>query len=336
MGTNPTIKRPTLGGLQFWSDERFFWDWRIQKSSFSEKYRLIDPQGILHQQGDWDACVAKLEEIKQQRLLPPMKGKVVLLLHGLIRTSNSMHRLKKTLEEQGYIALAMTYPSTQGTIDGFASSLHHIIEALGEEVTEINFVGHSMGNIVVRHYMADRLADESQTGLDPRIHRFVMIGPPNQGADLAKRLSGSPLSPAFRMLMGPAGQQLGSEWFDVSGSLAVPPCEFGIIAGGRGNGKGYSWVLSGDDDGIVTVEETKLPGAHDFIIMPILHTFMAAHKGAIERTANFLQHGSFTSEAKRHPLPDPLPDPAEESAKEQKSATENVPHSTKQEEAPSR
>ena len=48
-------------------------------------------------------------------------------------------------------------------------------------IAEINFVGHSMGNIVIRHY----LGDEAGKKPDGRLRRFVMLGPPNHEAYLA-------------------------------------------------------------------------------------------------------------------------------------------------------
>ncbi len=51
-----------------------------------------------------------------------------------------------------------------------------------DEAETIHIVAHSMGNLVVRHYL-ERSTDEVK-GLkpDPRIKRMVMVGPPNQGA----------------------------------------------------------------------------------------------------------------------------------------------------------
>lgn len=47
--------------------------------------------------------------------------------------------------------------------------------------------------------------------------------------------------------------------------MSPPPIEFGVIAGGTGMKMGINPLLPGDDDGTITVEETKLEGMKDFI-----------------------------------------------------------------------
>lgn len=84
--------------------------------------------------------------------------------------------------------------------------------------------------------------------------------------------------------------------------MAAPDCEFAIIAGGKNNDKGYNPLLSGDNDGTISVETAKLPGASDFIVLPVLHTFIMNDAKVQELTLQFLQKGFFISEAERHPL----------------------------------
>ena len=55
----------------------------------------------------------------------------------------------------GYTVFNVTYPSTQRDIAANAKSLGHIIEHL-DGIEEINFVAHSLGNIVVRRWLADQ------------------------------------------------------------------------------------------------------------------------------------------------------------------------------------
>jgi hypothetical protein len=100
-------------------------------------------------------------------------------------------------------------------------------------------------------------------------------------------------------------------WFaQLEKHLAIPTCEFGIIADTRGEGRadvkaeGQSRTppAQGDDDLIVAVPETKLPGASDFLVLTALHTFMMDEPKAQEATLSFLLHGCFESADRRHPL----------------------------------
>ncbi|MCK4447839.1 MAG: hypothetical protein KAW56_12260 [Candidatus Marinimicrobia bacterium] len=46
---------------------------------------------------------------------------------------------------------------------------------------------------------------------------------------------------------------------------------FGIIAGGLNKKNGFNPLIPVDDDRTLAVEETKLNGCKDFILMPGLH-----------------------------------------------------------------
>ena len=53
---------------------------------------------------------------------------------------------------------------------------------------------------------------------------------------------------------------------------------------------------------MVTVESTRLAGAADFAVLPVLHTIMMDDATVQEYTLRFLRHGYFVSEAERHPI----------------------------------
>jgi pimeloyl-ACP methyl ester carboxylesterase len=301
---------PTMGGKQFWSDELFFHKWRIQRNVFSGHYRLLDEQDRRHASGTYDECLKVLDDIKQKRRLPPMKGKAVIVLHGLFRSHNSMDSLCDYLADRGgYEVFNVTYPSTRDDVGEHARSLAHIIDNL-DGIEEVNFVAHSMGNIVIRHYLGDLRkleAEKNQASTAPDairkkrpvFHRFVMLAPPNHEAQLATVFGDNIL---FKSVSGQSGQQLGRQWKELERKLATPDFEFAIITGGKGNEKGYNPFLSGDNDGTISVEIAKLPGARDFIVLPVLHSFIMSDPKVQELTLQFMQKGYFVSEAERHPL----------------------------------
>jgi hypothetical protein len=305
---NP-VPMPTLGGKQFWADELHFRHWRIQRNVYTEHCRLLDGQNWRYASGTYDECLAALERIKRERHLPPMKGKAVVVLHGLGRSRASMESLCRFLhDEGGYTVFNVEYPSTRSDMADHARSLRHIINNL-HGIEEINFVGHSMGNIVIRHYLGD-LDRQDPTKVSPnaaaadrrakrRFGRFVMLAPPNQGALLAETFADNLL---FKEIAGDAGQQLGRDWSDLEKHLATPGFPFGIISGGKGNGKGYNPILVGDNDGVISVETAKLPGASDFARLQLLHSFIMDNATVQQYTLSFLQHGYFISAAERHPL----------------------------------
>lgn len=301
----------TLGGMQFWADELLFRGWRIQRNTVDDHCRLLDAENVRHGDGTFEQCRAKLEEIKRRQQLPPMRGHVVLVLHGLFRTRNSMAGLCEYLRRQGGLTvLDVGYPSTRRDVAGHARSLASIVDHLGD-VESISFVGHSMGNIVVRHYLADRARREA--GRDrpagqsidpvpkqPKLYRFVMLAPPNHGSLAAFALEDNN---ALKAITGSAVQQLGVDWARLEGRLATPDFPFGIIAGGKSDGSGYNPLLIGDDDGTVAVSTTRLAGAADFVVVPALHSFCMNDDKVRQYTLRFLQRGYFISPQQRHPIP---------------------------------
>lgn len=287
------LPAPTLGGRQFWADELFFHEWRIQRHAITGHCRLLDGSSIRHAWGNFEQCQAALEEIKRRENLPPMQGKAVVLLHGLGRSRRSMAELAKYLEEQGgYQVFNVGYPSTRGTIADYARSLAKVVENL-DGMEEINFVAHSLGNIVIRRYLGDQTDPATGGRPDPRIKRFVMLGPPNHGSIAATAMADNPL---FALVLGKPGQELGREWVWLEGSLATPSCEFGVIAGGRKNSQGFNPLLPGDDDGTVTVASARLDGAADFVLVPVLHSFLINDQRVQECTLRFLRTGKMNAE----------------------------------------
>jgi pimeloyl-ACP methyl ester carboxylesterase len=284
----PNLPLPTFGGKQFWSDRLHFRGWRVQQHAVTGHCRLLDPRSVRSCWGPYEACVARLDDIKQRLALPPYSGEVVVTIHGLFRARSSMARIGKYLHDTaGYEVCNVSHPSTRADVATHARNLATIVAGLAGTET-VHFVGHSLGNIIVRRYLAQR-ASEADTGALPAIGRVVMIAPPNQGAQLARRLSKLGL---LRVVLGKAFSELGRDWTKFESTLATPR-EFGIIAGGRGKTAGFNPLLTGDDDSIVSVEETRLEGAADFLLLPAMHAFIMNHAEVQRQTAFFLRHGRF-------------------------------------------
>lgn len=299
-GGRDVVPMPTLGGNQFWADEMFFHQWRIQRNVATGRYRLLDEDDFRRASGTFAHCRAVLQQIKQERNLPPMRGKAVIVLHGIADSRGMMNSLCRYLEGKGgYKTFNVTYPSTRQGIAEHAKGLASIVDHL-DGVEQINFVGYSLGSIVIRRYFADQLRRNGGK-VDSRFGRMVMIGPPNHGSELATRFADNKL---FELVLGKAGQQLGSLWAWEAGSLATPPTEFGIVAGGCGDGRGFNPLLPDDDDGVVTVASTRLSGASDSIVVPALHAMLPRQSKVHQYTLRFLQHGYFVAPDERKPVKD--------------------------------
>jgi hypothetical protein len=152
---------------------------------------------------------------------------------------------------------------------------------------------------VVRHWVNNLLADGGTLPEGLSFGRMVMLAPPNHQPRIATQfIRGS----VANFVAGEAAQELATGWEGLQSKLATPHFEFGILAGGRGDEKGFNPLLPGDDDGVVTVESTRLAGARDFRVLPVMHTFFMDDTRAQELTLRFLNYGHFESDETRQPI----------------------------------
>jgi pimeloyl-ACP methyl ester carboxylesterase len=214
-----------------------------------------------------------------------LAAETVFLLHGIANIPLSMKFLESRLEGAGYTVHNLGYPSTRVSIDEAAEEVRKKVDSLSGEDT-VHFVAHSMGNLVARKALEGGLPRLGQSQLG----RMVMIAPPSRGSFAAQRLRDLDI---YRWVFGPAGQQLAVENREFFDQLPEPPCQFGIIAGGRGTVEGYNPLIPGDNDGTVSVEETKLPGASDFIVLRNTHTLILFDEETAKQVVSFLKSGRF-------------------------------------------
>jgi triacylglycerol lipase len=206
---------------------------------------------------------------------PATSQETLVLLHGMGRTRASMWVLEKRLQKAGYATLNFPYTAATEPLNDISKRLHTF---LNEQVkTErYHLIGHSLGNIIVRNAFKETYR--------PGLGRIVMLAPPNQPADLAKYFKDLDV---YRWIMGDSGQKLSSEVFYQT--LPVPNVEFGVIAGDRGT----HVVFKEPNDGIISVESTRLSGMKDFIVLHHTHTFMMNSGDTGEYCVRFLQTGQF-------------------------------------------
>ncbi len=211
----------------------------------------------------------------------------VVLLHGLARTSMSMNPMQEALEEEGYRTANIDYPSRDHVIAELATiavdaGLASCRE--DEDVEKIHFVTHSLGGILLRQFLSTESIDD--------LGRVVMLGPPNQGSAAADDMEGIP---GFDWINGPAGKELGKGEGSVPLALGPVDFELGVIAGNRTIDPITSAVLENPDDGRVSVEDTKVEGMDDFVVVEHSHAFMMRMQKPIKLTIEFLRSGSFSA-----------------------------------------
>lgn len=191
---------------------------------------------------------------------------LVVLLHGLGRTRHSLVRMDRALTSAGFTTLRLGYPSMRQTIDRHAAA---VAERLGRIPTpkKLSFVTHSLGGLVVRQLFT------LDAPWRAAVSRIVMLAPPNRGASLASALDKGGV---VRGLMGPSYGQIAEGYAE---RLPVPDVPFAIFAGDAPGVPG---------DGLLTVDETRLQGAAEHHVVPVIHTFIMNHPTVIRGTTAFL------------------------------------------------
>jgi pimeloyl-ACP methyl ester carboxylesterase len=197
--------------------------------------------------------------------------------------------MQAAIEASGFATLNLGYDSRLKSLEALAEDIHPAIAHFTDSFAgSVHFVGHSMGGLLTRVYLARYRPS--------RLGRVVMLGTPNGGSEIADRLK---KLAAYRAYFGPAGQQLTTERDSVTQAiLAAVDYPVGVIAGNRSIDPISSRLfLPRPNDGRVSVENTKLAGMTDHIIVSASHTWLPRHQSAIDQTIAFLRDGRFSRAA---------------------------------------
>ena len=294
----PNVQTPTAGGRQLWSDYRVRPDWaagpsaayRVQFNRMTGHWRLIDPSDKRLAWGTKVDCTEALDRVRPWRDDDATDRSVTVCLHGLMRSRHCMNKIAGSIRSAGGYPIAVGYASTRATVPDHAESLDEVISDW-PEAWRLRFVGHSMGNIVTRCWVGDRRADDA--GILGRCESMVMLGPPNQGSSIAKKLRRTGV---FGWVAGSGGLNMAAPddgevdrtFESIADRLATPPFPFAIIAGDLSHWIAGNPLLDGPNDLVVTVEETKLAGATRFETVPVAHALMMRDDDTIKMTLEML------------------------------------------------
>ena len=210
----------------------------------------------------------------------------VILIHGLARTSRSLRKLGKEVETHGYKVFYLDYPSRHFTIEHLA--LKYIPKLLlkcgTRHYKQVHFVTHSMGGVLLRYYLSKNTIKN--------LGNTVMLSPPNQGSEVADKLSRFSL---FQWFNGPAGMQLKTGAGFLTTRLGKANFPVGIITGTVPSiFDSFFWLLiPGENDGKVSVESAKLQGMKDFLSVNKNHTYIMNDNLVINQTIHFIEHACF-------------------------------------------
>ena len=201
----------------------------------------------------------------------------IIFIHGLFMNGMDMSLLRYRFKKNGYNTFQFSYKSTRYTPFQNAQKLSEFIELIQSK--KIYFVCHSLGGIILRHYLSLYPARD--------LGNVVMLGTPNQISIIAKTLTRWSLG---RKLLGRSVEN------GLTGIL--PPWDskqkLGIIAGYFPVGSEIlSPIIKNPNDGTVSIEETRLHGSEDHITLRCSHLGLLFSKKVFLQTKHFLENSSF-------------------------------------------
>lgn len=205
----------------------------------------------------------------------------VILVHGLWVHGAVMTLMRRRVARCGYRVFSYSYPSMRLTLTENAERLAAYCRGIAG--ARPHFVGHSMGGLVVLSML--------ECAPDLEVGRVVLAGTPFADSFAGRRLA---RLPGGRTALGRSLP----EW--LRGEKRVRPgCEIGVIAGSLGFGLG--WIIAPDmpmpHDGVVRVEETRLPQMRDHVVLKVNHTGMLLSAAVARHICEFIRHGAFAHEA---------------------------------------
>jgi alpha-beta hydrolase superfamily lysophospholipase len=185
--------------------------------------------------------------------------------------------LRHRVEGHGFATHPFSYATMHASVAEVVGQLAATIATLPPPV---HLVGHSLGGLMLLKLF--ELRPEQPPG------RVVLLGSPASGSHAARSVAGWAVGPSL------LGRIALDEIVGCTGRCWIQPRELGVIAGSTSAGLGRLVShLPEPNDGTVAVEETRVEGMTDHIVLPVTHTGMLASASVAEHTARFLETGRF-------------------------------------------
>lgn len=204
----------------------------------------------------------------------------VILLHGLWMNRHVMAPLAAAIRRAGFGATGWSYASTGLDLDDNAALLLRRIAAMA--AVEVHLVAHSYGGIV-----ALAAATAHAASAAPRIGRIVLLGSPVGGCAAG---SSAARNGRWRRILGKSARV-----WEEGLPVAVPAgLEVGSIAGtSRLSLSGAVTNHRVPNDGLIRVDETRIPGLADHLALPTSHSTMLVSPMVARQVVHFLREGRF-------------------------------------------
>jgi pimeloyl-ACP methyl ester carboxylesterase len=210
-----------------------------------------------------------------------MVSTAVVYVHGLWMTGLEGVFLRRRLAKELDASTPLfAYRSIGAGIAANARSLAKRLSRLRTDT--LHLVGHSLGGLVICK-MFEEIGGAS---LPPG--RVVLLGSPVAGSRAAHNLADWKLG---KLIMG---RSVREELLMHRDRQWVQKRDLGVIAGTLSVGLGrIVSTYEGSSDGTIYVDETRIPGMKQHLVMRVSHTGLPFSAAVAAQTAAFLRNGHF-------------------------------------------
>ncbi|MCG9227919.1 triacylglycerol lipase [Vibrio diabolicus] len=201
----------------------------------------------------------------------------IIILHGLYMHGLVMQPLSQKLRKLGYETQVLSYNTVAIDESSLFDSIDHSLNPLTANV----LVGHSLGGLMIKRYLANR---KPTTSL---ISHVVAIGSPLKGASIVGRIQDLGLGAILGNSPHHGLNRHNDAW--------AFPQKLGSIAGTMPIGARPLLIRNDNtmSDGTVTVEETRLDGMQDHIEVKQTHTSLIYNAFVPQQIDHFIRTDYF-------------------------------------------
>jgi triacylglycerol esterase/lipase EstA (alpha/beta hydrolase family) len=208
-----------------------------------------------------------------------------ILVHGFLQTKSDMRFLSDGLQSAGFNTMVASLPTTICSVKTCATLLNADISEKIREYGKVNFVGHSMGGLIIRKYIQEYNPDN--------IGRCIFIATPHLGSEIADAASNIPFVNALMKSLEDLKSSKTNKYL-----LNKERIEIGLIVGKHNNIIGELF-LTGSGDCMVEITSALSEDAKEIRQLEYTHYRIHHSTKAVELVKTFILTGSFNGADKK-------------------------------------